>query len=141
MHLIRILRSELLPKQFAGTPVKAKVAATSTLATALQKVGIEPDAVQEIAEFCVGRVYCFTLTIEVCICVDLDGFVRVDILEEPFELNGCCQVIVLLWDAADEKGFRLISGLDFYLRKENCYRNHLRNMCCQTTQHRVLIFV
>ena len=53
--------------------------------------------------------------------MDLDGFVRADVLEEPFELNGCCQVIVLLGDAADEESFRLISGLDFYLRKENCY--------------------
>ena len=47
----------------------------------------------------------------------LDGFVRVDVLEEPFELNGFCQVIVLLGDAADEEGFRLISRLDFYLGK------------------------
>lgn len=62
---------------------------TCTLASALQKVGIEPDAAQEVAEFCVGCVYCFALTIEVCICVDLDGFVRVDVLKEPFELNGC----------------------------------------------------
>ena len=49
--------------------------------------------------------------------MDLDGFVRVDVLEEPFELNGRCQVIVLRGDAADEAGFRLISGLDFYLGK------------------------
>lgn len=58
--------------------------------------------------------------------MDLDGFVRVDVLEEPFELNGCRQVIVLLGDAADEEGFRLISGLDSYLRKKNCYRDHLQ---------------
>ena len=67
--------------QFAGTPVEAKVTATSTLATAFQKVGIEPDAVQEVAEFCVGCVYCFALTIEICICMDLDSFVRVEVLE------------------------------------------------------------
>ena len=47
--------------------------------------------------------------------MDLDSFVRVDVLEEPFELNGFRQVIVLLGDAADEECFRLISGLDFYL--------------------------
>lgn len=58
--------------------------------------------------------------------MDLDGFIRVDVLEEPFELNGCCQVIILLGDVADEEGFRLISGLDFYLRKENSYRDHLQ---------------
>ena len=114
-----------MPKQFAGTPVEAKVAATCTLTTAFQEVGIEPDAVQEVAELCVGCIYNFALAIEVCICMDLDGFFGVDVLEEPFELNGCRQVIVLFWDAADEKGFRLISGLDFYLRKKNCYRDHL----------------
>ena len=58
--------------------------------------------------------------------MDLDGFVRVDVLQEPFELNRCCQVIVLLGNAADEEGFRLICGLDFYLRKKNCYRDHLQ---------------
>ena len=52
--------------------------------------------------------------------MDLDGLVRVDVLEEPFELNGCGQVIVLLGDAADEEGFRLTSGLDFYFREQNC---------------------
>ena len=87
------------------------------MATALQKVGVEPDAVQEVAEFRVGCVHDFALAIEKCICMDLDGFVRVDVLEEPFELNGFCQVIVLLGDAADEEGFRLISRLDFYLGK------------------------
>ena len=46
----------------------------------------------------------FALAIEICICMDLDGFVRVDVLEEPFELNGCRQVIILLGDAADEEG-------------------------------------
>ena len=49
--------------------------------------------------------------------MDLDGFVRVDVLEEPFELNGFRQIFVLLGDAADEESFRLISGLDFNLRK------------------------
>lgn len=49
--------------------------------------------------------------------MDLDGFVRVDVLKEPFELNGFRQVIILLGNAADEEGFRLISGLDSYLRK------------------------
>ena len=58
--------------------------------------------------------------------MDLDGFVRVDVLEEPFELNGFRQILVLLGDAADEESFRLISGLDFYLGKENCYRDHLQ---------------
>lgn len=58
--------------------------------------------------------------------MDLDGFVRVDVLEEPFELNGFRQVIVLLGNAADEESFRLISGVDFYLRKKNCYRDHLQ---------------
>ena len=58
--------------------------------------------------------------------MDLDGFVRVDVLEEPFELNGFRQVIVLFWDAADEKGFRLINGLNFYLREKDCYIIHLR---------------
>ena len=58
--------------------------------------------------------------------MDLDGFIGVDVLEEPFELNGFRQIIVLLGDAADEEGFRLISGLDFYLGEKNCYLNHLR---------------
>ena len=49
--------------------------------------------------------------------MDLDGFVRVDVLEEPFELNGFRQIFVLLGDAADEESFRLISGLNFYLGK------------------------
>ena len=97
--------SELLAEQFAGTPGEAKVAATCTLTTAFQEVGIEPDAVQEVAELGVGCVHDFALTIEVCICMDLDGFVRVDVLEEPFELNGFRQVIVLLGDAADEECF------------------------------------
>ncbi len=30
------------------------------------------------------------------------------------------------WFDVYEKCFRLISGLDFYLRKENCYRDHLQ---------------
>ena len=75
------------------------------MAAAFQKVGIEPDAVQEVAELCVGCVYGFALAIEICICMDLNGFVRVDVLEEPFELNGFRQVIVLLGDAADEESF------------------------------------
>ena len=87
------------------------------MAAAFQKVGIEPDAVQEVAELCVGCVHDFALAIEICICMDLDSFVRVDVLEEPFELNGFRQIFVLLGDAADEEGFRLISGLDFYLGK------------------------
>ena len=62
-----------------------------------------------------GCVHDFALAIEVCICMDLDGFVRVDVLEEPFELNGFRQILVLLGDAADEECFGLISGLDFYL--------------------------
>ena len=94
-----------MPKQFVRTPVEAKVAATCTLATALQKVGAEPDAVQEVAEFCVSCIYDFALTIEICICMDLDGFFGVDVLEEPFELNGCSQIIVLLGDAADKESF------------------------------------
>ena len=107
----------MLSEQFAGTQVKAKVAATCILTTAFQEVGIETDAVQKVAELCVGCIYNFALAIEVRICMDLDGFVRVDVLEEPFELNGFRQIFVLLGDAADEEGFRLISGLDFYLGK------------------------
>ena len=107
----------MLSEQFAGTQVKAKVAATCILTTAFQEVGIETDAVQKVAELCVGCIYNFALAIEVRICMDLDSFVRVDVLEEPFELNGFRQIFVLLGDAADEKGFRLISGLDFYLGK------------------------
>ena len=76
-----------MSKQFVGTPVEAKVTATCTLTTAIQEVWIEPDAVQEVAELCMGCVHDFALAIEVCICMDLDGFVRVDVLEEPFELN------------------------------------------------------
>lgn len=58
--------------------------------------------------------------------MDLDGFIRVDVLKEPFELNGFRQVIVFLGDAADEESIRLISGLNFYLGKQNCYRGHLQ---------------
>lgn len=94
-----------MSEQFVGTPVEAKVAATCTLTTAIQEVWIEPNAVQEVAELCVGCVHDFALTIEVCICMDLDGFVRVDVLEEPFELNGFRQIFVLLGDAADEESF------------------------------------
>ena len=54
--------------------------------------------------------------------MNLDGCVGVNALEEPFWLNGCRQVIVLLGDSADEESFRLISGLDFILREKNCYR-------------------
>lgn len=93
-----------------------------------------------------GCIYNFALAVEICICMDLDGFVRVDILQEPFELNGFRQVIVLLGNAADEESFRLISGLDFYLRKKNCYRDHLLNnirksdyrKCCFITEFVVL---
>ena len=93
-----------------------------------------------------GCVHDFALAIEVCICMDLDGFVRVDVLEEPFELNGFRQIFVLLGDAADEESFRLISGLNFYLGKENCYRDHLLNnirksdyrKCCFVTDFVVL---
>ena len=94
-----------MSEQFAGTPVKAKVVTTCTLTTAFKEVGIETDAVQEVAELCVGCVHDFALAIEVCICMDLDGFVRVDVLEEPFELNGFRQIFVLLGDAADEESF------------------------------------
>ena len=90
-----------MAEQFAGTPVEAKVAATCTLKTAFQEVWVESDAVQEVAELSVGRVQNFVLAIEVCICMDLDGFVRVDVLQELF-------------------------GLNFYLREKNCYINHLR---------------
>ena len=75
------------------------------MATAFQEVWVEPDAVQEVAELCVGCVYGFALAIEICICMDLDGFVRADVLEEPFELNGFRQIFVLLGDAADKEGF------------------------------------
>lgn len=106
-----------MAKQFIRTPVEAEFAASCTLATAFQEVGIEPDAVQKVAEFCVGCVHDFAFAIEISVCMDLDSFVRVDVLEEPFELNGCRQVIILLGDAADEEGFRLINRLDFYLRE------------------------
>ena len=135
-----------MSKQFVGAPIEAKVAATCTSATTLQEIRVEPDAVQEVAELCVGCIHDFTLAIEKCICMDLDGFVRADVLEEPFELNGFRQVIVLLGDAADEESIRLISGLDFYLGKENCYRDHLLNnirksdyrKCCFITEFVVL---
>ena len=94
-----------MSKQFAGTPVEAKVAATCTLATAFQEVRVEPDAVQEVAEFCVGCVYDFALAVEIRIYIDLDGFIGIDVLKEPFKLNGFRQVIVLLGDAADEESF------------------------------------
>ena len=122
----RVLTCELMTEQFIRTPVEAKVAVSSTLTTVLQKVRVEPDAVQEVAELCVGCIHDFALTIEICICLDLDGCVGVNVLQEPFELNGFRQVIVLLGDAADEEGFRLISGLDFYLREKNCDSYHLR---------------
>ena len=78
--------------------------------------------------------------------MDLDGFVRFDVLEKPFELNGLSQIFVLLRDAADEESFRLISGLNFHLGKENCYRDHLLNnirksdyrKCCFITEFVVL---
>ncbi len=119
----------MLIKQFAGTPVEAKVAATCTLTTVFQEFGIETDAVQEVAELCVGCIYNFALAIEVRICMNLDGFIGVNVLQEPFELNGFRQVIVLFRDAADEESFRLISGLNFYLGKENCYWDHLQLFC------------
>ena len=72
-----------------------------------------------------GCIHDFALSIEKCICMDLDGFIRVDVLQEPFELNGCRQVVVLLGDAADEEHFRVIGG-HFNLGKENCYRDHLQ---------------
>ena len=78
-----------MSKQFAGTPVEAKVAATCTLATAFQEVRVKPDAVQEVAELCVGCVYDFALAVEIRIYIDLDGFIGIDVLKEPFELNGC----------------------------------------------------
>ena len=52
-----------------------------------------------------GCIYDFALAIEVCICMDLDGFIGVDVLQEPFELNGFRQIFVLLGDAADEESF------------------------------------
>ena len=101
----QVLTCELMTEQFIRTPVEAKVAAACTLAAAFQEVWIEPDAVQEVAELCVGCVYCFTLTIEICICMDLDGFIGVNVLQEPFELNGFRQIFILLGDAADEESF------------------------------------
>ena len=50
-------------------------------------------------------VHNFTLTIEICICMDLDGCIRVNVLQEPFELSGRSQVIVLLGDTVYQKGF------------------------------------
>ena len=70
----------------------------------------------------------------------LDGFIRVDVLEEPFKLNGCRQIFVLFGDAADEESFRLISGLDFYLGKENCYRDHLQFLVLRKYTTQMLIF-
>ena len=49
--------------------------------------------------------------------MNLDVYVRVVDLQKPFELKGVRQILVLLGDAADEEGFRLIGRLDFYLRK------------------------
>ena len=97
-------------------------------------------AVQEVAEFCVGCIHDFALSIEKCICMDLDGFIRVDVLKEPFELNRFRQVIILLGNAADEESFRLISGLDFYLGKENCYRDHLQFLVLRKYTTQMLIF-
>ena len=37
--------------------------------------------------------------------MDLDGFIGVDILQEPFELNRFRQIFVLLGDTADEECF------------------------------------
>ena len=91
----------MLSEQFSWTPVKAKVAATCTLATAFQEVWIEPDAVQEVAELCMGSAYCFALAIEICICMNLDCCIGVDVLEESFKQNGCSQIIALLGDAAE----------------------------------------
>ena len=71
--------------------------------------------------------------------MDLDGFIRVDVLKEPFELNGFRQVIILLGNAADEESFRLISGLDFYLGKENCYRDHLQFLVLRKYTTQMLI--
>ena len=121
-----VLTCELMTEQFIRTPVEAEFAASCALTATLQKIGIESDAVQEVAELCVGCIHDFALTIEICICLDLDGCVVVNVLQEPFELNGCRQVIVLLGAAADEEDFRLISRLDFYLREKNCDSYHLR---------------
>lgn len=119
------LMIQIVSEQFARTPVEAEFAASCTLTTAFQEIGVKPDAVHEVAELCVGCAHDFALAIEKCICMDLDGCVGVNVLEEPFELNGCRQVIVLFGDAADEEDFRLISRQDFYLGKENCYGDHL----------------
>ena len=101
----QVLTCELMTESFIRTPVEAKVAAAGILASPYQKVGIEPDAVQEVAELCVSCVHDFGLAIEICICMDLDGFVRVDVLEEPFELNAFHQIFVLLGDAAGKESF------------------------------------
>ena len=71
--------------------------------------------------------------------MDLDGFARVDVLEEPFELNGFRQIFVLRGAAADEEDFRLIIGLDFYLRKKNCYRDHLQYLVLRKYTTRIVI--
>ena len=109
--------NNLLPKQFFGTPVKAKVTAACTLAAAFQKVRIKPDAVQEVAELCKVCIHDFALTIEIRIRMNLDVYVRVVDLQEPFKLNGVRQILVLLGDTTDEEGFCLIGRLNFYLRK------------------------
>ena len=75
---------KLVAKQFLRTPVKAKITTACALAPTFQEVGIEPHAVQEVAEFCVGRIHNLTLAIEECICMHLNICVGIDILKEPF---------------------------------------------------------
>ena len=82
-------------------PTETEIAASRTLATALQKIGIESHAVQEVAELYVGCIHDFALAIEICICMNLDCCIGVDVLEESFKQNGCSQIIALLGDDAE----------------------------------------
>ena len=52
--------------------------------------------------------------------MNLDGYVRVVDLQEPFELNGVRQILVLLGDAADEECFAWIAErIEAYLLRRD----------------------
>lgn len=92
----------LMTEQFIRTPVEAEHIAACTLAAIFEKVGLEPDADQKVAEYFVGCCYRFARFVEVCIRTNPHSRIGVDVLEEPFEMNGCRQVIIHPGDAADE---------------------------------------
>ena len=71
---------KLVAKQFLRTPVKVKITTACALAPTLQEVWIEPHAVQEVAEFRVGCIYDLTLAIEICICMNLNSCIGIDVL-------------------------------------------------------------